>query len=234
MAPAVRLRIAAIQLNGHVESFYIMETRGRIMRSAYDLFQHLGYGRVTMGGIAETAGVTKRTLYHYFRSKDDLLNEIVGMQSELLMARVHRWSTSAAADTATFIRELFREIAGPSTVTTWAGSGFTRIALELSHLRGHPARVTARRHKVEMETWLTDELRARHLGDPAALACDLMLLLEGAVLLVITHNDPRYAERAAGTATLLVESRRCSPQGRHPIPSSAGAARPEPTGLKGQ
>ena len=46
----------------------------QIIESARALFIKYGYKKVSMSEIAENAGVTKRTLYSYFRDKEDLLN----------------------------------------------------------------------------------------------------------------------------------------------------------------
>jgi len=40
-----------------------------------------------------------------------------------------------------------------------AGSGITRLALELADLPGHPARLIARRHKSEVHDWLAGMLQ---------------------------------------------------------------------------
>jgi hypothetical protein len=46
----------------------------------------------------------------------------------------------------------------------WAGSGFTRLAVELADLPGHPARQIARRHKVALEAHLADLLAGAGLA----------------------------------------------------------------------
>lgn len=194
-------------------------TRERILVAAHDLFQQHGFGRVSVDSIAETAGVTKRTLYHYFRSKDDLLAEIAGMQSARSASHLRK-AIPPSADAGAFVDELFGEIAGSNSIERWTGVGFTRIALELTHLPGHPARTIARRHKVEMEAWLSEELRARDIRDPSGVARDLMVLLEGCLLLIITHGDRTYADRAAGTARLLVEASRRTLTNAASAPSS--------------
>ena len=48
------------------------QTRKQILDGAYRLFRRRGYSRVTMNDIASEARFTKRTLYHHFKSKDDL------------------------------------------------------------------------------------------------------------------------------------------------------------------
>lgn len=186
-------------------------TRDRIIEAAHLLFQQHGYGRVSVDSIAETASVTKRTLYHHFRSKDDLLAETAEMRSAKATVHLRQRMTPAPVDNDAFIDELFDEIAGPRNIATWTGVGFTRIALELTHLPGHPARALARRHKVDLEGWLSDELRTRRIRDPAGTARDVMLLLEGSLVLVIMHGDRAYADRAANAAKALVKTRRIAP-----------------------
>jgi len=48
-------------------------TRETIIQAADDLFYGEGIRAASMDAIAERAGVTKRTLYYHFRSKDDLI-----------------------------------------------------------------------------------------------------------------------------------------------------------------
>lgn len=47
--------------------------RREIVQGAARLFDRVGYHRVNMSMIAEAAGVKKPTLYHYIKSKDDIL-----------------------------------------------------------------------------------------------------------------------------------------------------------------
>lgn len=52
------------------------ERRAEIVSCAIDLFAAKGFVVTTMDDIAEKANITKRTLYRYFASKDELLFEI--------------------------------------------------------------------------------------------------------------------------------------------------------------
>jgi TetR/AcrR family transcriptional regulator len=48
------------------------ETRGRILLAAASLFANRGYAGTAVREIVESAGVTKPTLYYYFKNKEDL------------------------------------------------------------------------------------------------------------------------------------------------------------------
>ena len=51
------------------------ESRSRVLNAAYTLFVQSGYTDVSMQQIADEAAITKATLYHHFRDKQDLYIE---------------------------------------------------------------------------------------------------------------------------------------------------------------
>jgi|SRR5271155_4098467 len=55
---------------------YREEAKGRIVESALQVFSEKGYHESTMEDVAKKVGVSKGALYLYFKSKEDLFNEI--------------------------------------------------------------------------------------------------------------------------------------------------------------
>ena len=53
------------------------QIRTRILEVATEHFFRLGFSKVTMSEIAEELGMSKKTLYEYFPSKETLLSEII-------------------------------------------------------------------------------------------------------------------------------------------------------------
>jgi len=45
----------------------------QVINTARELFSYRGYRKVSMDEIARVSGVTKRTIYRYFKDKDDLI-----------------------------------------------------------------------------------------------------------------------------------------------------------------
>lgn len=184
------------------------ETRQKILDAAYRLFYRRGYGRVGVDEIASQAGVTKRTLYYHFESKDELLGAMLENQRELAMARVRRDGPRTSGGPEEVIAQRFADFAKWIASRGWTGSGFTRLAMELADMPGHPARRMARRHKAEIEQWLEDNLA--RAGDPAPSesAREFSILLEGAMVMVLISGDRSYAELAHAMAVKMMASRR--------------------------
>jgi AcrR family transcriptional regulator len=181
------------------------QTRQRILDAAYGLFWRQGFLRVSMDDIAARAGITKRALYQHFRSKDDLMAAALRHSSELAIGRLQQFPRRAKA--AELIDTFFAELAAWAAKPRWSGGGFTRVAVELADLRGHPARAIARKHKAAVESWLSDGLAQGGVAAPRQRAREIMLLMEGAMLLMLIHGDRSYASAAAQAAKVLIQKR---------------------------
>jgi AcrR family transcriptional regulator len=179
-------------------------TRQTVIDAAYECFWRTGYNRTSLDTIAARAGVTKRTLYSYFRSKDDLLAAVMSHHNGLASQRLKRIGDRMPADGDGLIESFFAQLAGWASATPrWSGSGFTRLVIELADLPGHPARALARRVKAATETWLADRLAQARIVGPSDRACEIMLLMEGAMALTLIHGDRRYINAAARAAKRL-------------------------------
>jgi AcrR family transcriptional regulator len=183
------------------------ETRRQILDRSYELFYRQGFNRVGVDEIATGAGVTKRTLYNHFPSKDDLLAAALEHQHALALERFGRWGDSLVGTPGEVVEQIFAALAQWASKPRWAGAGFTRIAMELADLKGHPARAIARRHKAALETWIGGRLAREGVADAEPRAREIALLMEGATTLIVIHGDIGYALAAGAAARRLLEGR---------------------------
>jgi AcrR family transcriptional regulator len=181
------------------------QTRSRIIDAAYRVFYKDGYFRAGVDAIAEAAHVTKRTLYYHFDSKDSLLAAVLANQNDLALARIRRCTEKARGEPAEIVAILFAEFEVWAKRSGWTGTGFTRVAMELADMPGHPARVTARRHKAAFEKWLATQFAAKQFHKPAVLARQIVLLIEGCNSLALIHGDVSYIKAASETARSLIK-----------------------------
>lgn len=180
------------------------KTRQNILDAAYVQFRRRGYTRVSLDQIAAAARVTKRTLYYHFKSKDDLLGAVLEAQNRLALAAFRTFGDHLSGTPEEIVQMMFNDIAVWSTRPDFAGTGFTRFVIELADLPGHPARVIARRHKALLEAHLAALLKRATVVQAERRARELMLLSEGAVVMLLVHRDRRYVAAAAEVAKQLI------------------------------
>jgi AcrR family transcriptional regulator len=182
------------------------QTRKRILDGAYKLFRRQGYNRVTMDDIAVEAMLTKRTLYHHFNSKDQLLANVLEAQHHLALQAFRTFGDRLSGSAEAIVEGMFQELAVWADRPRWAGSGFTRLVIELADLPGHPARLIARRHKAQLERSLAELLDRSGVRQSGELARAVWLLSEGAISLILVHGDRGYSAAASEAAKTLVRS----------------------------
>ncbi|MBL6613948.1 MAG: TetR/AcrR family transcriptional regulator [Reyranella sp.] len=187
------------------------QTRQRILDAAYRLFRRQGYSRVSMDEIAVATRVTKRTLYYHFESKDQLLADVLQAQHRLALAAFKTFGDRLSGSPEAIVDGLFRELAVWADRPRWAGSGFTRLVIELADLPGHPARLIARRHKAMLEAQLAELFARTGIERSAEIAREIWLLSEGAISLMLVHGDRGYSAAAAGAARKLLYRARKRP-----------------------
>ncbi|HEX2683959.1 MAG TPA: TetR/AcrR family transcriptional regulator, partial [Ferruginibacter sp.] len=79
------------------------ETRQRIKKAAHDLIMLYGIRSVSMDDIAANLGMSKKTIYHYFKDKDELVEAVV---DEILVTNQYNCITDRdKADNA--VHEIF-------------------------------------------------------------------------------------------------------------------------------
>ena len=180
------------------------QTRARVLEAAYKLFRRQGYNRVTMDDIAKAAELTKRTLYHHFNSKDQLLADVLESQHHLALQAFRTFGDNLSGSAETIVEAMFQDLAVWADRPRWAGSGFTRLVIELADLPGHPARLIARRHKAQLEKCFAELLARSGVVRPNELARAVWLLSEGAISLILIHGDRGYSAAASEAAITLV------------------------------
>lgn len=157
-----------------------------------------------MDDIAAGAKFTKRTLYHHFSSKDELLAEVLASQHELALEAFRTFGDGLAGSAEVIVQTMFRDLAVWADKPKWAGSGFTRLVIELADLPGHPARLIARRHKAQLEKCFAGLLARSGTDRPKELARAIWLLTEGAISLILIHGDRGYSTAASDAAITLI------------------------------
>ncbi|MDK1387124.1 TetR/AcrR family transcriptional regulator [Sinorhizobium sp. 8-89] len=186
-------------------------TRDRIVSAAAKLFYAEGIRAVSVDAVAAAAGVTKRTLYYHFDSKDDLIAAYLDGRDQPNLKLFQKWFAETEGEVAAKVEGIFRNLARAARHPKWKGCGFLRTSAELASMPGHPAIRVGAAHKKRFEAWLQQVFEAERVEQPLMLARQVLLLLDGSFAVVLLHRDPTYMETAGAAAALLVKS---APAGR--------------------
>ena len=180
-------------------------TRREILAAAEELFYGVGIRATTVDEIAAKAGITKKTLYYHFRSKDELIAAYLAARDGPTLERFQRWAGDEGT-VAERMGRMFRSLGRRAKSPAWKGCGFVRATAELANIPGHPAIGIARAHKLNFEKWLSVNLAVEGHQDSDNLARELMILIDGAVTQMLLHRDASYARAAGHVAQRLLRS----------------------------
>jgi AcrR family transcriptional regulator len=167
----------------------------RILKTADSLFYGGGIRAVGVDTIASEVGISKRTLYNYFPSKDDLI--VAYLARHLLPTAVSE--RPPAEQILGNFDQLERSLADDG----FRGCPFVNAVVELKE-PAHPANKIALAFKDERRTWFRELLSRLEVANPESLAMQLMLLVDGAIAAAVVRRDPKMARAAREAARVLL------------------------------
>jgi AcrR family transcriptional regulator len=167
----------------------------RILQTADRLFYSQGIRAVGVDTIADEVGISKRTLYNYFPSKDDL---IIAYLSRRLRPR----ETSERPPAEQILGDFDRLEQSFSSIS-FRGCPFVNAVAELKE-PDHAANKIAFAFKEQRRVWFRDLLIRQGVADPEGLAMQLVLLVDGAIAAALVRGDPTVARAAREAARVLL------------------------------
>jgi AcrR family transcriptional regulator len=169
----------------------------RILAAADRLFYTKGIRAVGVDAVAAAAGVSKRTLYHHYPSKDALITAYLTARFNLLPPsdKPAREQLLAAYD------RIERMVARGS----FRGCPYVNAVTELGDRR-HPATAIAVQFKEQRRLWYRALLERLGTRDADALATQLQILFEGALSLALVRGEPGIARGARAAAETLLDA----------------------------
>ncbi len=175
----------------------------RILRAASEMFYREGIRAVGVDAIAAEAGVTKKTLYEKFGSKDRLVAAYLRARD----ARWRSWLGGVVERQGGTARE--RLLSTFDALAEWMerenprGCGFVNAAAELPHA-DHPARMVVMEQKTWMRGYLAELAAEGGAENPEDLAERLLILHEGATVAYSLGMAEDAAQKARQIAVPLV------------------------------
>lgn len=169
----------------------------RILVATDKLFYQHGIRAVGVDKIAAEAGISKRSLYDTFASKDELVTAYLKRRITLV--------PESDEPPLRRILALFDQLHARFVSGTFRGCPFVNAVTELAGdipAADSIARDVKDKRRQLIETWLGDA-GAR---DARTLGIYIALLIEGAYVTMLLHNDPTIALQAKDAAILLMRA----------------------------
>src|SRR5437762_9171061 len=193
------------------------ETRRQLLGAADRAFYGDGIRNASVDDIAEQAGVTKRTLYYHYGSKEDLVVAYLEARGERTLRQLLGGADNTGGNFAQRMDKLFALLARAPEHAGWNGCPFARAAAEFVDAPEHGALRVARNQKLAFEQSLRNRAEAAGYRNPRTVARTLAVLIDGAVTQMMIHRDGSYAQAAKAAASLvLAEARSKTPRLRTP------------------
>ena len=114
--------------------------------------------------------------------------------------------TDMEGEIAEKIEGIFSRFAEVASAARWRGCGFQRTVAELGSTPGHPAVKAGAAHKKRFQTWLAKVLSEASVKQPEVLAIRILVLLDGASVVMLIHRDTSYVRAAGSLAAELVRN----------------------------
>ena len=180
-----------------------------LLAATSELTYARGITATGVDAIAEQAGVTKRTLYQHFGSKDRLVAEALSDRSRRALLALETNARRRSEETGEpAILAFFDVIENALRTRTKAGCAFINASLEINR-PGHPVREAALAHLHAREE-LIHQLLAEAGVEDADLTAQVTLLVDGAYAVGGSRQDPTAARHAKAAAAALLASRGAS------------------------
>lgn len=86
----------------------LSKSKYTVLRAALELFAHKGFAGTSIRDIAEMAGMKSASLYSHYKSKDQILAELIKIGHEELLRSLRRAVMASDADPVSQLREIIK------------------------------------------------------------------------------------------------------------------------------
>ncbi len=112
-----------------------IDTRELIIKAARKLFAQQGIGNITMADVATAANKSRRTVYTYFKSKEELLEASIEMEVKKISAAITKVAMSSLPPEKKIIRLIFVRLQATRSIVRRNSCLHADYILIVEHIR---------------------------------------------------------------------------------------------------
>ena len=178
--------------------------REQIVTEALKLFYRDGFNATGVDRISAEAGVSKKTLYNHFKSKDELVLATLRQRDESFRNKFMRDTERLGSTPRERLLSLFDALQGWFREKDFSGCMFINASAEFS-AQDDPNHIISAEHKRLVRAYICELAEQAGARDPQALAGQLNLLVEGAIVEAHVSGNTEAATLAKSMAVHFID-----------------------------
>ena len=176
--------------------------RDELVRKALEIFYREGFHATGMDRLAAETGISKTTMFKHFHSKEELILAVLRLRDQNFRTWLFRRMEEAGPPRAQLLA-MFDALGEWFAETSFRSCMFIKAASEYPD-PAHPIHAQSAEHKRLLFRQLEKIAGEAGAADPKALARQLLLLKEGAIVTAhLGHEIDPAADAKAAAETLL-------------------------------
>jgi len=175
-----------------------------IVSEALKLFYRDGFNATGIDKICKEAGVSKKTLYNHFKSKDELILATLRLRDEGFRNNFMRETEKRSDNPRDRLLSLFDVLAAWTEEKDFFGCMFINASAEFAE-KNDPIHLFSAEHKRLMKEYIRELAAKAGARNPTQLAGQLNLLLEGATVEAHVSDTKNAGDIAKSMARVIIE-----------------------------
>lgn len=177
------------------------DARQKLLEAAERLIYRGGITATGMDAIVKESGVSRKTIYSNFASKEKLVAQVLQERDERWMDWFVR-ATSQSSSPKARLLSTFDALDAWFHTDDFNGCAFINAAGEIGDI-DDPIRAIAKEHKIKLRNYLRQLAEASGAKNPDEMAAEFLILIDGAITVAKVLGNKQAAREAQQLAQKL-------------------------------
>jgi len=179
--------------------------RDELVQKALEIFYQNGFHATGMDTLVRETGISKTSMYKHFRSKEDLILATLRLRDEQFRNNFLRRIETLATEPKDQLLAAFDALGEWFGDESFKSCMFIKASSEYQDKK-HPIHAAAAEHKRLLAVYFEKLATKAGLSDPEALARQLLMVAEGAIVIAHLHGIENAANDAKRSAKALIDA----------------------------
>ena len=182
-----------------------LQTKDRIVEAADRLFYEQGFEHTSFTQIAEAVGISRGNFYYHYKTKDEILDDVIALRMHRTNSMLESWEREGAAP-AERIQSFINILIMNRAKIKKYGCPVGTLCTELVKLE-HPAKSDANKLFSLFRTWLKRQFeQLGYRAEADSLAMHLLALSQGVATLASAFHDEKFIKSEVERLYLWLDS----------------------------